>query len=361
MLKKYKLNAVLSSLAIFLPSIFGLVMWDKLPLSLTTHWGADGAADGVGSKAFAVFGLPAILFIIHWVCVAVTLWDWKKKGEQSGKVFSLVLWICPYSSVFSATILYSVALGAEFDVSSFTVIFIGLMFAVIGNYLPKVKRNRTMGVKVKWALESDENWYATHRMAGRMWTVGGLLMILCAFLPMNIGIYVMAIALIVLAIVPVLYSYLYYRKQLREGTAVKTALPKKYGKAAMIIALILGIALGMGIFILLFTGDITVECGEESFTVTASFYEDITVEYDDIDSVEYREKDDKGSRVAGFGSPRLSMGNFENEEFGRYARYSYTACDSAIILRDGEEVLVISCEDAVTTKALYEELIEKMK
>lgn len=358
MLKKNKLQVILSSLAIFLPCVFGLIMWDKLPLSLSTHWGADGAADGTGSKAFAVFGIPAMLFVLHWVCMGITLWDWNRKGEQSGKVFSLVLWICPYISAFTAVILYSVALGAEFSVASFTVVFIGLMFAVIGNYLPKVKRNRTMGVKVKWALENDENWYATHRMAGRLWTAGGLLIMLCAFLPADLGFIAMTVAVIPMAFAPVVYSYLYYRKQLSEGTAQRVS-PKKYGKASVLVALILGIALGVGIFILLFTGDITVECGEEAFTVTASFYEDITVEYDDIDSVEYREEDEKGSRVAGFGSPRLSMGNFENEEFGRYARYSYTDCGSAIVLRDGEEILVISGRNEEATKALYEELKEK--
>ena len=62
----------------------------------------------------------------------------------------------------------------------------------------------------------------------------------------------------------------------------------------------------------------------------------------------------------GFGSPKLSMGTFSNEEFGLYTRYTYTQCSTAIVIRSGERVLVISAEDAAATRALYEALLEKV-
>ena len=69
MLKKNKLKVIISSIAILLPMLFGLVMWDQLPDTMTTHWGADGNADGFSGKVFAVFGLPAIILVLHCVCV----------------------------------------------------------------------------------------------------------------------------------------------------------------------------------------------------------------------------------------------------------------------------------------------------
>lgn len=69
MLKKNKSRIIISSIIILLPMIFGLIMWDKLPDTMTTHWGADGNADGFSGKVFAVFGLPAITLILHFVCL----------------------------------------------------------------------------------------------------------------------------------------------------------------------------------------------------------------------------------------------------------------------------------------------------
>lgn len=357
MLKKYRICAILSSLAIFLPCIFGLIMWDKLPQTLATHWGANGEADGSMGRAVAVFGIPAVLFVFHWVCVLVTLWDWKRRGEQSGKIFNLVLWIMPYISALVSVIMYSVALGYEISFAAITLLPLGLLFVVIGNYMPKVKRNHTMGIKVKWTLESDENWYATHRLAGKVWTVGGLLLMLLAFIPGETMMVVSLIAIIPVTLIPVVYSYLFYRRQLSEGKIEKTK-PSKIGMTVTLIS----VALLSAFFVwLMFTGDIGVDFGEESFTVEASFYSDLTVKYEDIDSIELIDSNVKGSRVGGFESLRLSMGNFRNDEYGTYTRYSYNSCDSAVVIRDGDKVLVLSGKDIESTKELYEELIQKMK
>jgi len=357
MLKKYRIRAILSSLAIFLPCIFGIIMWEELPLTLATHWGADGVADGTGSKAFAVFGIPAILFVFHWVCVLITLWDWKKRGEQSGKIFNLVLWIMPYVSALVSVIMYTVALGYEISFTAVTLLPLGLLFVVIGNYMPKVKRNHTMGIKVKWTLESDENWYATHRLAGKVWTVGGLLLMLLAFIPSETVMVVSFIAIIPVTFIPVVYSYVFYRRQLGEGKIEKT----KPNKIVITVTLISVAVLSAFFVWLMFTGDIGVDFGEESFTVEASFYSDLTVKYEDIDSIELIDSDVKGSRVGGFGSPRLSMGNFRNDEYGTYTRYSYNSCDSAIVIRDGDKVLVLNGKDEAATKELYNGLEKRIQ
>ena len=92
MIKRNKLKLIFSSILIFLPSVVGLLLWNRLPESMTTHWGADGNADGFSGKAFAVFGMPLILLAIHWLCIFFTTKDPKNK-DQNHKVFGLVLWI----------------------------------------------------------------------------------------------------------------------------------------------------------------------------------------------------------------------------------------------------------------------------
>ena len=211
MIKNNKWKLLISSVVILLPMVAGLVLWNKLPAKVPTHWGFDGTVDGWSSKAFAVFALPLILLAVHWVCVFVTSLDPKNKG-QSGKVLGLILWICPMVSLFAGVSVYAAALGVELNVGALAMVAMGLLFVVIGNYLPKCKQNYTIGIKVPWTLDSEENWVATHRFGGRIWVVGGVLIVLCAFLPKAILFPIFLVLLTVMAFLPILYSYLYYRR-----------------------------------------------------------------------------------------------------------------------------------------------------
>ena len=81
---------------------------------------------------------------------------------------------------------------------------------VIGNLLPKCKRNYTIGIKVPWALKDDENWNKTHRLAGKLWVLGGAVMVVTAVF----GNYIIFFGIVLLmCVVPTIYSYLYYRKK----------------------------------------------------------------------------------------------------------------------------------------------------
>ena len=91
-------------------------------------------------------------------------------------------------------------------------VLIGVVFLIIGIYLPKCKRNYTFGIRVKWTLANEENWNATHRFGGKVWVIGGLIIMLSAFLPDGYTIWVAMAMTAVMALLPVIYSYLYFRK-----------------------------------------------------------------------------------------------------------------------------------------------------
>ena len=95
-------------------------------------------------------------------------------------------------------------------------VLMGAMFIIIGNYLPKTKQNYTIGIKVPWALHSEENWDRTHRLAGRLWVAGGILMLATVFLPQDWTWPVMLVGLVVPTILPMGYSYLLYHKETRK-------------------------------------------------------------------------------------------------------------------------------------------------
>ena len=95
MLRNHKWTSILSSAAILLPILVGLLLWDQLPAQMVTHWGADGTPDGTGSRAFAVWGIPLILLAVHWFCLLFTAKDPASK-KISRHALGIVFWICPH-------------------------------------------------------------------------------------------------------------------------------------------------------------------------------------------------------------------------------------------------------------------------
>ena len=110
----------------------------------------------------------------------------------------------------------------------------------------------------------------------------------------------------------------------------------------------------------MFTGSITFELSEDALTVDSTFYSPLTVSYEEIDSVELRQGKAPGTRDWGYGSARLLLGGFSNEEFGGYTRYTYTFSDSYIVIKSGKNVLVIADKNKEYTRILFENICEKI-
>jgi hypothetical protein len=106
---------------------------------------------------------------------------------------------------------------------------------------------------------------------------------------------------------------------------------------------------------------VSVHPEEDFFTVTATYYEDLRLAYGDIDSVEFRTADVPGERVSGFGTPRLLLGWFRNEEFGNYTRYSYASADACVVICSEGRVLVIGLGEEAATRTLYEDLLARVQ
>ena len=88
----------------------------------------------------------------------------------------------------------------------------GLMLLVVGNYLPKCRQNYTVGIKVPWTLASKENWDATHRLAGKLWVAGGVVILLLAIQPWIPAFPMSLVIMLAVTFVPMIYSFVYYIK-----------------------------------------------------------------------------------------------------------------------------------------------------
>lgn len=207
MMKKYKKTLIITSILILVPMLVGLILWNRLPDTMATHFGSDNEANGWSSKPFVVFGMPLIMLALHWICLIATMNDPKKKNI-SGKMFRIIFWIVPVTTILTLTLTYLNALGVQVDIGMFVNLLMGVLFIIIGNYLPKCKLNYTAGFRIPWTLSSEENWNKTHRLAGWLCLIGGILFLLNAFWLSE----VMLIVIMGLVLIPSIYSFILYKK-----------------------------------------------------------------------------------------------------------------------------------------------------
>lgn len=208
MIKKNLKTMIITSIIILVPIVVGLVMWNQLPAEIATHFGANGQPDGWSSKEFAVIGIPLFLLAIHWFCVAFTGVD-PKKDNISDKMMLLVLWIVPVVSIVGCGSMYIYVFDNTINTTTIGVVLVGCMFLVLGNYMPKMKQSYTLGFKLPWTLNSEENWNRTHRLAGWVTMLAGVIVLIGGFTQQF---WVVFVALVLAVIIPLVYSYSLYKK-----------------------------------------------------------------------------------------------------------------------------------------------------
>ncbi|WP_203180128.1 SdpI family protein [Streptococcus mitis] len=205
---KVKINKKLllfTSILILLSSLVGCVFWYQLPEKMPTHFNLLGQADGYNHKVFAIFGLPALMLLMHWLLLFLMIKD-PKSSNISSKIQVLIYWIIPFVSCLSMISIYGESLGYSMMSGLLAQIFMGVLMIVIGNYLPKTRKNYIIGIRLPWTLESDKNWRKTHRLAGKIWVLGGLLLFLNSFVQIYVY-WVFFLTLLLVVLMPGVYSY----------------------------------------------------------------------------------------------------------------------------------------------------------
>ena len=354
---EYKRSILISTLATLLPTVMGCILWNRLPALMTTHWDTSGTADGSSGKVFVVFVLPVILAALNLLGCLITALD-RKQNKQNKKAMGIVFWMMPLISTTSCCFIYAISMGKSIEATLLLPALMGVLFIVIGNYMPKIKQNASLGIKIYWTLHNEENWNKTHRLAGKVWVVGGFAMLLTALLPTNWIFPALLSTILLMCLIPTIYSYSIYKNHKAQGISyVSESKEQKQNKRIVLIPILLVLAITS---VLMFTGNIDYSCGADALDVDTTYGNKLTISYAQMDTVELRENFDAGHRVFGFGSARLSIGTFQNTELGNYTLYAYNACDDVILIRSGEAYLAINDATAEQTQGLYKLLLEKV-
>lgn len=194
--------------------IVGLASYSYLPEQIPMHFDIAGNVDRYGSK-LQIFLSPAIiLFMIISAEIARNIDPKKNSYNKFNKQYYLIFFLV--SLLMLGIQLYTIAFSFNMKIVNISVIMpfaVGLLFTIIGNAMPKFKQNFYAGLRTSWTLSDEEVWVKTHRFGGKVWFVGGILMMLTSILPSSIKMIGFFAVIITLGLAPIIYSYIIYKKK----------------------------------------------------------------------------------------------------------------------------------------------------
>lgn len=200
---------VIIMMGIFAASLYMAPCITKVP----THWNAAGQIDGYSSKTFAVLFFPLLTVAVYLLMLFLPKADPLKENYQYFEkeyYFIRLILVLFMAGMFFFTFLS--AMGYRLNITYFMVPFLSLFFILVGAFMPKIKKNWFVGIRTPWTLQSDEVWIKTHKFAGKTMIVGGTMAFFTIFLSSEIAFAFFITIVLISALLPVLYSYLLYRK-----------------------------------------------------------------------------------------------------------------------------------------------------
>ncbi|NNU90026.1 MULTISPECIES: SdpI family protein [Anoxybacillus] len=162
--------------------VLSLLAIPFLPSEVAIHWNAAGEADGFTNKWWGALLLPILLTGIVALIVFLPKVDPRKENyEKFEKVYRIFLhvFILFLFSIHVVTLAYNLGFPVQVDIV--VPIGVGVLFIVLGNYMPKIKPNYFIGIRTPWTLENEVVWQKTHRVGGKVFVIMGVLIMFTIF------------------------------------------------------------------------------------------------------------------------------------------------------------------------------------
>jgi uncharacterized membrane protein len=198
--------------------VYSLVMMSRLPSVVPIHWNIQGKVDGYGSPWISLWLMPGVMILMLGLTVALPAISPKKfeidrfASTYGLAMFLVALLMAALHFVILRTTVNSIRSGpgSASDIGSLMMVVLFLFFALIGNLFGRIKQNFFMGIRTPWTLADERVWDRTHREAGHIWLIGGLLGALASGFGMPVlpGV----ILILVISLAPVVRSYVIYRQ-----------------------------------------------------------------------------------------------------------------------------------------------------
>jgi uncharacterized membrane protein len=208
-----KTTTIVSFSLIAIALLVGIVLYAQLPDPMPSHWNAAGEIDGYMSKFWGIFLVPIMTVVLVPLFLVIPHIDPLKANIAKFRgVFNWFIVVFVVYMLFVYALTLSAALGYQFNMTVMILPIVGLLFIGAGYMMGQAKRNFFIGIRTPWTLSSDTVWDETHKLGSKMFMIGGAVTIVCAFLGEN-GIWLMLVAMMAAAFVPIVYSYILWRRE----------------------------------------------------------------------------------------------------------------------------------------------------
>lgn len=210
-----KLNKELPIIGIvLLPFIYLAIIWDQLPEKVAIHWNLQGEVDRYGQKAelaLIPLLLPALTYLIFLLVPKI---DPKNNLFKMGKKLqTLKLLMTTFMSILALFII-NLAKNESIANPNYMILTVGLLYIILGNYFKTIRANYFIGIRTPWTLENEKVWTETHKLGGKMWFVGGIIVVLSSLIldkEPNFTLFLIITGII--SVIPIIYSYIIFKKE----------------------------------------------------------------------------------------------------------------------------------------------------
>jgi len=198
-------------------TLIGLLLWNRLPDPMASHWGPNDEVNGYISKFWGVFLMPLIslgMFLLFLIIPSID--PLKANIAQFRDVFNLfiVLIVAFMTYLYILTLRWNLGY-TNFEMSKALLPAMGILFFFIGYMLRKAKRNFFIGIRTPWTLSSDYVWDETHRLGSVLFMVSGALAFMGSFFGGMLAFWFLFVPLIGSTLITLVYSYVLYQREVK--------------------------------------------------------------------------------------------------------------------------------------------------
>jgi uncharacterized membrane protein len=208
-------TTILVLLMILGATVAGLLLWNRLPEPMASHWNINDEVDGYMSKFWGVFMLPLIALGMFGLFLIIPGIDPLKSNiAQFRESFNLfiVLLMAFMLYIYALTLAWNLGYTG-FKMSASMLPAIGLLFIFIGFMLRQAKRNFFIGIRTPWTLSSDQVWEKTHQIGSILFILAGALAVIGSFFGGVTAFWMLMFPIFGSIIFLVIYSYVLYKQE----------------------------------------------------------------------------------------------------------------------------------------------------
>jgi uncharacterized membrane protein len=211
-------TTILVLLMIITASVAGLMLWNRLPDQMASHWNVNDQVDGYMSKPWGVFMMPLItlgMFVLFLVVPSID--PLKANIAQFREAFNMFIVLIVAFMLYIHGLTLAWSLGYDsFKMSTSMLPAMGLLFIFIGFMLRKAKRNFFIGIRTPWTLSSDTVWNKTHQLGAVLFMASGVLAFIGGIFGGMTAFWFLFVPLIGSTLFLLIYSYVLYQREARS-------------------------------------------------------------------------------------------------------------------------------------------------